>query len=248
MNTSAGEQRAKPMPAEQLNLAVSLADDTLFDNFLSAAHSPRQQALASLKAGFKDGQGTGNILLWGSTGSGLTHLLQATCHAAVASGQSIQFLPLQAMANYPAQDVLQGLGACQLVCLDNLQAVVALPEWEEALFHLFNDVKAAGGRLLISANGAPRALSIQLADLESRLAASTVFQLPAYSEEETAAIVQFRAARLGLNMSEEALGFLMNRAPRDLHSLIDHLHRLDSFALQYQSKATIPLMKKAFGW
>jgi len=239
------------MPVQQLNLAVSLADDTLFDNFLGAEQSPRQQALASLNELFTEGPDScagGNLLLWGSGGSGLTHLLQAACHQAVACGQSIQYLPLEAMASYAAQDVLQGLGACQLVCLDNLQAIVGLPEWEEALFHLFNEVKAAGGRLLISANGAPRALSIQLADLQSRLAASTVFQLPAYSEEEKAAIVQFRAARLGLIMSEEALGFLMNRAPRDLHSLIDHLHRLDSFALQYQSKATIPLMKKAFGW
>lgn len=239
------------MPIQQLNLAVSLADDTLFDNFLSAAKSPRQQALATLKGQFEMGRGSspkGNILLWGGSGSGLTHLLQAACHEAVACGQSIQYLPLETMANYPAQNVLQGLEACQLVCLDNLQAVAGLPDWEEELFHLLNGVSAAGGRLLISASAAPRALSIQLADLESRLAASTVFQLPAYSEEEKAAIVLFRAARLGLIMGEEALGFLMARAPRDLHSLIDHLHRLDSFALQYQSKATIPLMKKAFGW
>jgi len=239
------------MSAQQLNLAVSLADDTLFDNFLSPPLSPRQQALVTLKGQFEAGCSSnpkGNILLWGGGGSGLTHLLQAACHEAVACGQSIQYLPLEAMANYPAQDVLQGLGGCQLVCLDNLQAVAGLPDWEEELFHLLNEVSAAGGRLLISANAAPRALSIQLADLESRLAACTVFQLPAYSEAEKAAIVQFRAARLGLSMSDDALGFLMNRAPRDLHSLIDHLHRLDAFALQYQSKATIPLMKKAFGW
>ena len=239
------------MPAQQLNLAVSLADDTLFDNFLSAPQSPRQQALVILKGQFEarsTSNPKGNILLWGGSGSGLTHLLQAACHEAVACGQSIQYLPLEVMANYPAQDVLQGLGGCQFICLDNLQAVAGLLEWEEGLFHLFNEVSAAGGRLLISAHTAPRALSIQLADLESRLAASTVFQLQGYSEEEKAEIVLFRAVRLGLNMSEDALGFLMNRAPRDLHSLIDHLHRLDSFALQYQSKATIPLMKKAFGW
>lgn len=239
------------MTAQQLNLPVSLADDTLFDNFLSASHSSRQQALAILKELFnRDGAPSpqGNILLWGGMGSGLSHLLQAACHEAVACGQRIQYLPLETMANYPAQDVLEGLGACQLVCLDNFQAVAGLPDWEEGLFHLLNALSATGGRVLISASAAPRALSIQLADLESRLAASTVFQLPSYSEEEKAAIVLFRAARLGLIMSEEALGFLMNRAPRDLHSLIEHLHQLDDFALQYQCKATIPLMKKAFNW
>ncbi|MBV1928030.1 MAG: DnaA regulatory inactivator Hda [Gammaproteobacteria bacterium] len=239
------------MSAQQLNLALSLADDTLFDNFLSAAQSPRQQVLAALEGLFEEARASsslGNLLLWGAAGSGLTHLLQAACHKAVSCGQSIQYLPLEAMASYPAQDVLQGLAACQLVCLDNIEAVTGLPEWEEALFHLFNEVMAAGGRLLISANATPRSLAIQLADLESRLAASTIFQLPQYSDEEKAAIVQFRAARLGLILSEEALGFLMNRAPRDLHSLIEHLHQLDTFALQYQSKATIPLMKKAFDW
>ena len=239
------------MSAQQLNLALSLADDTLFDNFLTSHSSTRRQVIETLKRQFEVeplSSTTDNIFLWGTLSSGLTHLLQASCHEAVSCGQSIQYLPLEAMADYPAQDVLQGLAACQLVCLDNIEAVTGLPEWEEALFHLFNEVMAAGGRLLISANAAPRALAIQLADLESRLAASTIFQLPQYSDEEKAAIVQFRAARLGLNLSEEALGFLMNRAPRDLHSLIEHLHQLDTFALQYQSKATIPLMKKVFGW
>lgn len=240
------------MPGQQLNLPVSLADDTLFDNFLSTPLSSRQQALGILKGLFKPkgrvGPSQGNILLWGGNGSGRTHLLQAACHEAVASGQSVQYLPLETMLNYPAQDVLQGLEVCQLVCLDNIQSIVGLPDWEEELFYLLNGLATAGGRLLMCGNAAPRALSIELADLESRLAASTVFQLPVYSEEEKAAIVSFRAMRLGLIMSEEALGFLMNRAPRDLHSLIDHLHRLDSFALQYQSKATIPLMKKAFNW
>ncbi len=239
------------MPTQQLNLALSLADDTLFDNFLTQPDSSRQQVLEALKNPFNSKPRStpgGNILLWGTVGSGLTHLLQASCHEAVNSAQSIQYLPLETMARYAPQDVLQGLGACQLVCLDNIEAVTGLPEWEDALFHLFNEVMAAGGRLLISANAAPRALSIQLADLESRLAASMVFQLPQYKEEEKAAIVQFRATRLGLILSEEALSFLMNRAPRDLYSLIEHLHLLDTFALQYQSKATIPLMKKVFGW
>ncbi|MEZ0122229.1 MAG: DnaA regulatory inactivator Hda [Candidatus Reddybacter sp.] len=239
------------MSAQQLNLALSLADDTLFDNFLTSHSSTRRQIIETLKRQFEAeplSSAIGNTFLWGTVSSGLTHLLQASCHEAVSCGQSIQYLPLEAMANYPAQDVLQGLAACQLVCLDNIEAVMGLPEWEEALFHLFNEVMAAGGRLLISANAAPRALAIQLADLESRLAASTIFQLPQYSDEEKAAIVQFRAARIGLILSDEALGFLMNRAPRDLHSLIEHLHQLDTFALQYQSKATIPLMKKAFGW
>ncbi len=239
------------MSAQQLNLPLSLADDTLFDNFLTSPQSTRAQVLAALKSPFQVNDAPsplGNILLWGAAGSGLTHLLQATCHEAVTQGQSIQYLPLEAMAAYPARDVLEGLATCQLLCLDNLQAVVGLPEWEEALFHLFNAVMANGGRLLMTANAPPRTLNLQLADLESRLAASTVFQLALYSEEEKTAIVKFRAARLGLALSEEALGFLMNRAPRDLHSLLDHLHQLDGFALQYQSRVTIPLMKKVFGW
>ncbi len=239
------------MLVQQLSLPVSLADGMLFDNFLSTPLSPHQQALSVFKALFEPGSvlcPSGNIFLWGASGTGLTHLLQAACHEATACEQRIQYLPLEAMANYPAQDVLQGLEGCQLVCLDNVQAVAGLPDWEEGLFHLLNAVSAAEGRLLFSASAAPRALSIQLADLESRLAASTVFQLPLYSDEEKAAIVSFRAMRLGLMMSEDALSFLMNRAPRDLHSLIDHLHKLDGFALQYQSKATIPLMKKAFNW
>jgi len=100
------------MSAQQLNLALSLADDTLFDNFLTSHSSTRRQVIETLKRQFEvepPSSTTGNIFLWGALGSGLTHLLQASCHEAVSGGQSIQYLPLEAMANYPAQDVLQGL-------------------------------------------------------------------------------------------------------------------------------------------
>ena len=235
------------MSAQQLNLALSLPDDALFDNFLVTPGSARLQVIEELKR-CSDKLHFTSTLVWGACGSGLTHLLQATCHEALRKGQSIQYLALDELIDFPAREILQGLNSCQLVCIDNIHKVVGEPAWEEALFHLFNAVMDAQGQLVMSSEAAPRNLAFQLADLKSRLTASTVFQLPDYSDDEKAEIVQYRANIIGLHFSNEALSFLMNRAPRDLHSLLKHLHRLDSYTLQYQSKPTIPLMKKAFGW
>ncbi len=236
------------MAAHQLNLALSLPDDALFSNFLAPSGSARLQVLGSLKNALARDDSFANILIWGATGSGLTHLLQATRHEAANKKLSQQYLSLHELVTFPANDVLQGLESYQIICLDNIQAVMGLPEWEEALFHLFNKLMDAQALLLMTADAPPRSLKTQLPDLKSRLSAGTIFQLPAYNDAEKAAIVQSHANKIGLYFSEEALGFLMNRAPRDLHSLLDHLQLLDSYALQCQSKPTIPLMKKAFGW
>lgn len=235
------------MLSQQLNLALSLSDEALFDNFLTAPGSVRLQVVDLLRA-VVNPVGRANIFLWGAAGSGLTHLLQAACHEASRRGQRMQYLPLSELTAYPAEDVLQGLEFSDLVCLDKLEAIVGIPQWEEALFHLFNALQASGGQLLITADASPRTLGLTLADLESRLMASTIFYLPTYSDEDKVAVVRFRAAGLGLHLSDEALFFLMNRAPRSLSTLIEYLHQLDRYALQYQSKVTIPLMKKVFGW
>ena len=51
--------------------------------------------------------------------------------------------------------VLEGMGALDLVCLDDLQAVAGQPEWEIALFRLYEELRNSGGNLVVASNGPP---------------------------------------------------------------------------------------------
>ena len=229
-------------PGRQLPLGIRLRDDATLANFL-----PRPALEPALQAVRKQGQLACEpvIYLHGASGSGKTHLLQGACHL---SSHSAIYLPLAEFADYPADEVLQGVETADQVCLDDIHAVVGRPAWELALFNLYNLAQQRGSTLLIAANSPPRALSVGLPDLGSRLSAAVVYHLESASDEEKSRILQFRAQQRGIALGADIAHFIVNRAPRDMQKLLDILDTLDEASLEQKRVLSIPFVKALFGW
>lgn len=220
---------------QQLTLRIGLRDSATFANFLAGDNTAPLHLLQQGSEPF--------IYLWGAMGSGRSHLLQAACHAETACGGSPAYLPLAELARVGVE-LLDGLEQMSLVCLDDLQAVVGDPVWEEGLFHLYNRVRDVGGRLLAAADASPAALGVQLADLRSRLGWGPVFQLRALDDAGKLAALQLRARARGMELSEEVGTYLLRRGPRDMHALFELLERLDQASLAAQRRLTIPFVRE----
>ncbi|MDH3991994.1 MAG: DnaA regulatory inactivator Hda [Gammaproteobacteria bacterium] len=226
----------------QLALEVQLRDDATLENFLAApAVQPLVLALQQQIAA----QGEPIIYLYGPGGTGKSHLLQAACHLA---GSGALYLPLAELVEYGPEDVLQGVETLELVCLDDVHAVLGKDDWELALFDLCNRARQWGCRLLVAADAAPRALAVALADLRSRLSWGIVYQLPQADDDAKDAILRFRAARRGLTLSAEVSAYIVSRAPRSLESLLALLDTLDKASLAEQRALSIPFVKQTLRW
>lgn len=226
----------------QLPLPVRLRDDATLDNFL--AGPALQPLLAALQAQ-PGGGGEAIIYLHGPAGSGKSHLLQASCHLA---GPRALYLPLGELCDYAPEDVLQGVESLGLVCLDDIHRVLGRSEWEVALFNLCNRARQYDCRLLVVGNAAPRALSLDLADLRSRLGWGPVFQLPQATDEEKIAILRYRASRRGLALPREVASYIVSRAVRDMDALLALLDSLDNASLVEKRALSIPFVKHVLGW
>ena len=226
----------------QLPLPVRLKDEATFENYL-----PQQATQALIGALLAQAAGTGEaiIYLYGGAGAGKSHLLQASCHH--AGGNAI-YLPLGELMNYEPSEVLQGIEALDLVCLDDVDRVLQRADWELALFDLCNRAREQGCRLLVAGNAAPRALAVNLPDLRSRLAWGIVYQLREAQDEEKIAILQFRAARRGLSLSREVCSYIVSRSARDTEALLGLLDKLDNASLIEQRALSIPFVKSILGW
>ena len=157
----------------QLPLGVRLRDDATFANYYPGANAAALgyvERLCEADAGWTDSL----IYLWGAPGVGRSHLLQAACLRFEQRDEAAVYLPLAEVADY-GPELLDNLEQCELVCLDDLEAVAGRADWEEALFHLFNRLRDAGKRLLLAAATSPRELGVQLPDLQSRLTLALVF-------------------------------------------------------------------------
>jgi DnaA family protein len=226
----------------QLPLEVHLRDDATMDNFLALS---KVQPLVSALQTQLDPGGEAMIYLYGPTGSGKSHLLQASCHVTAAE---TLYLPLDELRQFPAREVLQGVEMLDRVCIDDIHAVLGDANWELALFNLYNSARQNGCRLVVAGDAAPRALAVNLADLRSRLSWGIVYQLAQGDDEDKAAILQFRATRRGLSLSSGVASYIVSRAPRATEQLLEVLDQLDKVSLVRQRALSIPFVKETMGW
>jgi DnaA family protein len=217
---------------KQLALGVRLRADAIFESFAAGLNG---ELIAALREG-----GSGPLWLWGSEGSGKTHLLQAVCAAADAAA----YFPLERSLALPPA-ALAGFENCRVLCLDDADAVAGDPQWEQALFRLFNEAAELGTRLIFAARAAPRGIDWSLEDWRSRAAASVVYQLRDLDDAGRLEALRLRAAQRGLQLPPETADYLLRRMPRDLPSLFELLDHLDEASLVAQRRLTVPFIRDA---
>lgn len=220
---------------QQLPLRIGLRDSATFGNYLPVANAQALFALQQRSEPF--------LYLWGDSGSGKSHLLQAACHAVSEAGGSAAYLPLSELAAMPAE-LLEGMEGMQLVCIDELEAIAGDSAWEQGLFHLYNRLRDSGNHLVVAARAAPGALGITLPDLVSRLGWGPVYHLESLDDTEKADALRLRASQRGMEMPPEVATYLLSRAPRDMHALFALLGELDEVSLAAQRKLTIPFVRE----
>ena len=118
---------------------------------------------------------------------------------------------------------------------------------ENAQQRLFAAINAAreGAAPVLAAGRLPPAQLALREDLRTRLAWGLVYQLKPLSDAEKALHLRAEAARRGLRLPEEVVGYLLTRLPRDLPSLNGVLDALDRYSLSAKRPVTLPLVREA---
>jgi DnaA family protein len=209
-----------------------------FEDFIAG---PNQAALAAVVA-MLDETGV-SLFLSGPQGAGKSHLLNALCHAARERGLAAFYIALKRLPQEAAAG-LEGLQGLDLVCVDDLDYVAGDPVWEEALFACFNQVRAAGGRLLISSSRPLASLSFQLPDLASRLAWGVQQKLRVPDDEGKLEILQQRARSLRIEVPQDVQNYLLKHGKRDMASQLTLLDQLKDAAFADKRKITVPLARQ----
>jgi len=222
----------------QIPLPLTPLRDNRFDNFVAGPNATLVEALKSIP----DEPGS-NVFLSGAEGSGKTHLLNALCVETRERGGRAFYLALKRLPK-DAIASLQGLEQLDLVCVDDLHAVAGDRDWEEALFHCFNRIRDANGRLLVASRERLSALGLGLPDLASRLAWGLRLQLQPLADEDKMAVIGLHSDALGLSLPEEVQAYLLKHHDRSMAALIQTVERLHEVALTVKRRITVPLARE----
>lgn len=221
---------------DQLPLGVTLRRRCSFANFVAGANAGAIAVLREVLASTP-----GVVYLWGGAGTGKSHLLEACCNDATVRHRRVAYVPLTDASLAPS--MLHGLGDIDLLCIDDVDRVAGRLEWEEALFHLYNQAEVAVASMVLSARVAPRTPEWKLPDLASRLTAGVVWRLRELDDVGRREALKIHAKERGFDLGDEVLTYVMKRRRRDMASLLEFLDRLDRSSLAAQRRITVPFVK-----
>ncbi len=214
---------------KQLPLAIVSEPLRSFDTYVAGANLPALVHLHGLT------QQAAPVYLWGPSGVGKTHLLQALASQVQQQGGRVSWFTAAEPApwSFEESDTLIVLEDCDR--FDEAQ--------QQAAFALF--VEATTHGIAIAASGKVPPVDLPLRDdLRSRLGWGHVFALSPLTEPEARAALRREADRRGLFLSDDVMDYLLTRFARDLKHLMAVLDRLDEFALIQKRAITVPLLKQ----
>lgn len=170
------------------------------------------------------------IYIWGETGVGKSHLLNAAMKRSHAR-----------LVDAAQESLPEEIAADALLIVDNVEVLDRTGQ--ELLFAHFNTLRAGGGSFLASGPLPPMLLSI-LPDLATRLGWGLVYQLKPLSDADKAEALQTRSRQLGFYLTQEQADYLLRHAPRDLASLYGLLAEANDLALSRQKGVTLSILRE----
>lgn len=197
-----------------------------FDNFVAGAN---QELLSVLQHAVVGESRERCIYVWGQTGSGRSHLLQAC----VSAAQNAHCSAVYAQGRVPEQ--------AGVVAVDDVESLNDADQIE--LFNLYNQMRESGGMLLVSGGQSPLHLDLR-PDLRTRLGWGLVYQVQGLSDEEKAQALAQHAQRRGFSLAHEVSQYLLRHGRRDLPSLLAVLDALDEHSLRLHRAPSVPLLKE----
>ena len=220
---------------KQLLLDIAPPSPPTLANFVPGRNRELSQTLDAMLAGKER-----FIYLWGATGCGRSHLLQAVIAAATRNQLNAVYIECDSTDNTDNAFVAASTADC--VAVDDVERLSASAQI--GLFNLYNCMRDEGhARLLVSGPVAPAQLELR-EDLVTRLGWGLVYQVHELTDEEKVQAMQSHAASRGFDLPQEVSVYLLRHGRRDMPSLIATLDALDRYSLANQRQITVPLLRE----
>jgi len=250
----AGEKPAHPPSADRPRPALRLHPDYTFENFV-VGPSNRLAHASCVAVSNSPGKTYNPLFIYGNSGLGKTHLLQAVCFDAQErfNGGIIQFLSCEEFVNRFIRAIEEGnlagfqsqFRTVDMLVLDDIQFLREREQSQEEFFHTFNALYNNGKQIILSADSPP----VKIPSLEERLISRFNWGLVAGidppSYETRVAIVQKKAHLRGLSISDDIAEYIARKVQANIRELEGALTSIYAVATTTGKKITLELAQTA---
>jgi len=222
-----------------------------FNTFI-AGDCNRLPYTASLEISENPGEVFNPLFIYGSTGTGKTHLLHAIGQA-VRSGEgnalymsAEQFTNefITAIRNRKAEEFRGKFSRVDILLLDDIQFLSGKNQTQECIFHIINDFLADNRQIVISCDRPPKEIQSLNVRLRSRLEGGLVADIYPPDHKTRLAILDLKSSLLQTRFDASILNFLATNFHGSVRTLEGALIRLSSYSRMSNTTLDVDAVKQ----
>lgn len=217
---------ALPLEEYYINKSDNLNPKYIFDTFVVGPFNALAHAAAKTVSQ-KPGIAYNPLFIYGKTGHGKTHLIQAVGNQLKRSGKKVFYVTSErftvdyfnSLQNGTANNFKDKYRQYDVLIMDDIQFLANKEKTQEELFHLFNALHDNNKQIVFSSDIHPTLLSGLEDRLRSRFAQGMIVDIPAPDMESRAAILRAKTAQQGLTLSEDVVAHLAETIEGNIREL-----------------------------
>jgi chromosomal replication initiator protein len=229
------------------------SDRFTFDNFV-VGQSNRLAYAGAFAVAEKPGAKYNPLFVYGDSGLGKTHLLQAIANSIKDSGTAttISYVTSQefaerfvaALQHGRMESFRKSIRQADVWLLDDVQFIAGKDKTQEELFHSFNQLQHAGKQIVLTSDRPPRDLYGLEDRLRSRFEGGLVADIMPPDTETRTAIVRQKAEAEGIPLSMEVCECIAASVAGNVRALEGALTKILAHASFERSDVTVDLVQK----
>ena len=225
-----------------------------FENFVVGPSNEFAYA-ACLNVAKNPGTGVNPLFIYGGTGLGKTHLLNAVAVRLLKKTPDMRLLIVS--AEYFMNDLI---GAIQgkrtaafhrkyrqldALLIDDIQTIAGKNATQEEFFHTFNALHENGAQIVLASDQYPRDIQLLEERLRGRFGMGMIADIQVPELETRTAIVKKKAAAEHITLDEDVAFFLASRVTTNVRELEGALRRVAAYGELHGGKVSLDVAKRA---
>jgi len=204
-----------------------------FDTFIVGSSNRMAHAVA-LSVAERPGTAYNPLFIYGDSGLGKTHLLQAIGQVVQFSGRRALYVTSEIFTNeligairtQTTEHFRSKYRNIDVLLLDDVHFIAGKEQTQEEFFHTFNALHSSNRQIVMSSDRPPQAIPTLEERLRSRFGWGMIADIQPPNLETRIAILQAKAASLSQQVPDDVLVLIAQRARRNIRDLEGALTRV----------------------
>jgi len=251
----AGEKKSKKEIIQE-QIKNETAESTILNpsyTFGSFVVGPSNQMAynASLAVSNKPGTQYNPLFIYGGTGLGKTHLLQAVGNAAIEKGQTVIYVTIEqfmndftfSIKNKNMEHFRSKYRKCDVLLIDDIQFLSGKEQTQEEFFHTFNELHNAKKQIVMTSDRLPSQIAGLVDRLKSRFEWGLTADIQIPGLETKIAIIEKKSDLNGIILTREIINFIATNLDNSIREIEGVLIRINASASLLNQDITLEMVQ-----